>query len=130
MFKSFQLAIRTRLDWTTLLALSALCAAALLPGLISAQSVSTSAPNKSGGDGADTEAKNSVRAAWMNRSLSPQQRADLLLKEMTLDEKIAMVHGVGDPPLPVEGYAGYVPPNPRLGIPALRLADGRAGVAN
>ena len=47
---------------------------------------------------------------------------------MTLDEKITMVHGVD--PRPIEGYVGYVPGNIRLGIPALRLADGRAGVGN
>lgn len=65
---------------------------------------------------------------WMNRSLPAAQRADLLLRAMTLDDKIALVHGVARPQS--EGYAGYVPPNPRLGIPALKLADGRAGVGN
>ena len=64
----------------------------------------------------------------MRRSLTPEQRADLLLHAMTLDEKITMVHGVD--PRPIEGYVGYVPGNTRLGIPALRLADGRAGVGN
>jgi len=34
---------------------------------------------------------------WMDTSLSPDQRADLVLKEMTLDEKIATLHGVGMP---------------------------------
>lgn len=65
---------------------------------------------------------------WMNKTLSPEQRADLLLHAMTLDEKISMVHGVD--PRPIKGYVGYVPPIPRLSIPALRLADGRAGVGN
>ncbi len=65
---------------------------------------------------------------WLNKSLTPEQRTDLLLHAMTLDEKITMVHGVD--PRPIKGYVGYVPPNPRLGIPALRLADGRAGVGN
>ena len=64
----------------------------------------------------------------MSGSLTPEQRADLLLHAMTLDEKITMVHGVD--PRPIEGYVGYVPGNIRLGIPALRLADGRAGVGN
>src|SRR5438270_726461 len=53
---------------------------------------------------------------WMNRSLSPDQRASLVLKEMTLDEKISMLHGTGmkdlSPisPLAVHsnGGAGYV----------------------
>ena len=33
----------------------------------------------------------------MNTSLSPDQRADLVIKEMTLDEKVALLHGVGMP---------------------------------
>jgi beta-glucosidase len=32
---------------------------------------------------------------WMNTSLSPDQRADLVLKQMTLDEKISLLHGNG-----------------------------------
>ncbi len=28
---------------------------------------------------------------WMNASLSPDERADLVLKEMTLDEKVALL---------------------------------------
>jgi beta-glucosidase len=67
---------------------------------------------------------------WMNRALSAEQRADLLLHAMTLNDKIALVHGVSRKTYPFEGYAGYVPPNPRLGIPALKEADGRAGVGN
>jgi beta-glucosidase len=65
---------------------------------------------------------------WMNLSLTAEQRADLLLHAMTVDEKITMVHGVD--PRPIPGYVGFVAANPRLGIPALRLADGRAGVGN
>jgi beta-glucosidase len=65
---------------------------------------------------------------WMNKADSPEQRAALLVKAMTLDEEISMMHGVK--PMPVEGYAGYAPAIPRLGIPALAEADGRAGVGN
>ena len=71
---------------------------------------------------------NASTRPWMRRSLTAEQRADLLLHAMTLDEKITMVHGVD--PMPIHGYVGYVPGNARLGIPALRLADGRAGVGN
>jgi beta-glucosidase len=49
-----------------------------------------------------------------------------LLKQMTLDEKIALVHGTRDPK--GLGQAGYWPGLPRLGIPPLRLADGPPGV--
>ncbi|MET9962633.1 glycoside hydrolase family 3 C-terminal domain-containing protein [Streptomyces sp. NPDC006326] len=53
-------------------------------------------------------------------------RIDALLDELTLEEKTSLLHGARDPaPL---GQAGYVPGVPRLGIPALRLADGPAGV--
>lgn len=66
---------------------------------------------------------------WMNKSLSPDARADLLIQQMTLDEKIQMVHGVigGQGSL---GGAGFVPGIPRLGIPDLQMTDGRSGVAN
>jgi beta-glucosidase len=30
---------------------------------------------------------------WMDTSLSPDQRADMVLKQMTLDEKILLMHG-------------------------------------
>ncbi len=62
------------------------------------------------------------------------QRADLLLAQMTQDEKIQLIYGAGgpvtnNPPLP-RGAAGYVPGIPRLGIPNLYLADGSVGVGN
>jgi beta-glucosidase len=74
--------------------------------------------------------------AWMNQKLSPDQRADLVLKEMTLDEKIGLLHGTGMEglgpvsPLAVHsnGGAGYVPGIPRLGIPAIQMSDAAYGV--
>ena len=32
---------------------------------------------------------------WSDMRLAPDQRADLVIKEMTLDEKISLLHGVG-----------------------------------
>ena len=32
---------------------------------------------------------------WMNSTLSPEERADLALKQLTLDEKLALLHGNG-----------------------------------
>ncbi len=63
---------------------------------------------------------------WMDTSLPPAQRASLLVAQMTLDEKIAMVHGTGQQ-IP---YVGNVTNNARLGIPALHLQDGPAGVGD
>jgi len=73
---------------------------------------------------------------WMDTSLTPDQRADLLIKEMTLDEKIATLHGVGmptDDPLTAENMpsnrgVGYEVGVPRLGIPGIDMSDAAYGV--
>ncbi|MCU7724397.1 glycoside hydrolase family 3 C-terminal domain-containing protein [Actinoplanes sp. KI2] len=62
---------------------------------------------------------------WTDTSLTPAARADLLLAAMTQAEKLTMMHGGGSC-----GYAGCVPANARLGIPALRLQDGPVGVGD
>ncbi|MFF3016178.1 beta-glucosidase [Streptomyces sp. NPDC057939] len=56
-------------------------------------------------------------------------RVDALLDRLTLDEKTALLHGAKDPDADADprGRAGYVAGVPRLGIPALRLADGPLG---
>ncbi len=73
---------------------------------------------------------------WSNPALSPDDRADLVVKQLTLDEKIQLVHGIGWGPLrqgdPVpadnNGGAGEVEGIPRLGIPSLQEADSAVGV--
>lgn len=73
---------------------------------------------------------------WADTSLSPDQRADLVMKELTQAEKIQLVHGIGWGPLregdPVpadnNGGAGQVLGIPRLGIPSLQQADSAVGV--
>ena len=73
---------------------------------------------------------------WMDASLPPDQRADRVLKEMTLDEKIGLVHGEGMPgwgkPRPNaylgNGGAGFVLGVPRLGIPMIQMSDAAYGV--
>lgn len=55
------------------------------------------------------------------------QRAAALVAQMTLDEKIQMVHGVGTQTGPLGG-AGYIPGIPRLGIPDYYIADSATGV--
>ena len=68
----------------------------------------------------------------MDKSLSPDKRADLLIEKMTLDEKLVFVHGNAGSLARLRslGGAGFVPGIPRLGIPDLQMTDGRSGVAN
>ena len=75
--------------------------------------------------------------AWRDRSLSPDARADAIVRAMTLDEKIQLLHGplgfayAGRPaPAGARGGAGFIAAVPRLGIPALQLNDGPLGVRN
>ena len=81
------------------------------------------------------------KGPWMNAKLPPDRRADMVIEQMTLDEKISLVHGAGfpgfGPPGDSEsakvlaranGGAGIVPGIPRLGIPDLNLADSAVGV--
>jgi beta-glucosidase len=58
----------------------------------------------------------------------PAVRAQGLVSQMTLDEKISLVHGTGF--ITGNGYTGFTPPIPRLGIPPFYLADGPNGVGN
>ncbi|OYQ31652.1 glycosyl hydrolase [Niveispirillum lacus] len=75
---------------------------------------------------------------WRNPSLSPDERARLLDAELTLDERIGLLHGPmalsfpGGPPLPARsvGGAGFIPGVPRLGIPALTETDASLGITN
>jgi len=74
---------------------------------------------------------------WMNPKLSPEERADMVLKQLTLDEKLALLHGNGmahasqwQMPLThlTNGGAGYVEDVKRLGIPPLVISDAGYGV--
>jgi beta-glucosidase len=72
---------------------------------------------------------------WMDKSLAPDTRADLMIKQMTLDEKIQLVHGIGwgvlrggaEVPANDNGGAGMVVGIPRLGLPDIQLADSAVG---
>jgi len=72
----------------------------------------------------------------MDSSLDPDTRADLMAREMTMDEKIQLVHGDGWGVLKKGSYvapnhnggAGFVPGIPRLHLPDLNLADSAVGV--
>ena len=74
---------------------------------------------------------------WMNPGLAPEERTELALKQLTLDEKLALLHGNGmahasqwQMPLThlANGGAGYVEGVPRLGIPPLVISDAGYGV--
>jgi beta-glucosidase len=81
-------------------------------------------------------AQSSKSFPWMNTSLSPDERAAMVMKEMTLDEKISLLHGTGMAglgplsPLHVEsnGGAGCVIGVPRLGIPNIQMSDAAYGI--
>src|SRR5258708_12881245 len=72
----------------------------------------------------------------MNSSLPPDERAARVGKEMTLDEKISVLHGTGmlgrsrmsRLSVNSNGGAGYVPGIPRLRIPAIQISDAAYGV--
>ena len=79
--------------------------------------------------GPKREAKRAPARPWMDKSVSPDQRADLVLKQLTLDEKVTLVHGTDGPRPPSWlGGAGFAPGLPRLGIPDVQSTDGRSGV--
>ncbi|MFD1950434.1 glycoside hydrolase family 3 C-terminal domain-containing protein [Sphingomonas arantia] len=82
---------------------------------------------------------------WMNATLTPDARVDLLLKEMTLDEKLQLTFGYfatsadwlktptknwAYPKDGLPGSAGIVPGIPRLGIPNQWQTDAGVGVAS
>ncbi|MGA8937692.1 MAG: glycoside hydrolase family 3 C-terminal domain-containing protein, partial [Acidobacteriaceae bacterium] len=85
---------------------------------------------------AQESAKATADMPWMNRSLDADTRADMMVKQMTLDEKIQLVHGIGWGPLRAGAYvpaadnggAGFVPGIPRLGLPDINLADSAVGI--
>ena len=53
-----------------------------------------------------------------------EARVEALLARMTLDEKIAQMHGTSPSP----GFSGRIAPNERLGLPAITMMDGPRGV--
>ena len=98
--------------------------AALIAALLSGAPLAASAPGLARTDGA---------SAARQRD---EARADALVKAMTLDEKLQLIHGYFPPmakpdhPIAMIPSAGHIPGIPRLGIPTLRESDASLGVAN
>ena len=86
---------------------------------------------------ASTVVAQHANSPWMNTQLPPEERAELVLKQLTLDEKLALLHGNGMAHAPqwqmplthlTNGGAGYVEGVKRLGIPPLLISDAAYGV--
>lgn len=67
-------------------------------------------------------------AAQSGPVVTGDPRVDKLLSQMTLQEKLTLIHGTQEDPKVYQGQAGYLAGVPRLGIPSLRFADGPPGV--
>jgi len=80
-----------------------------------------------------------VDQPWLNKNLSPAERATAMVKNMTMDEMLMMLHGPVAPTPCCEchkdgnitsrkcAYTGNVAPNTRLDIPPINMNDGPQG---
>jgi beta-glucosidase len=111
-------------------------AAAFAVAVVTVVSVLTALP----ANAAEAKAVTPVPAAertWMNTSLNAADRARLVLKAMTQEEKLNMVmsyfgsdiNGKKKHPNALPFSAAYVPGIPRLGLPAMFETDAGLGVA-
>lgn len=79
-----------------------------------------------------------IHGPWSSPKLDPAERAAKLMKAMTLDEKLMMLHGppkgkaaqCTHPMKETCAYVGNVAANNRLGIPPLNMNDGPQGFRN
>lgn len=96
----------------------------------------TVVPSRSAPYTLKADAGNALQYPWLDRALSSDVRAGLVLKQMTLDEKISLLHGTkwhGLDTMNLEvlhsnGGIGYVAGIPRLRIPGIQIADAGYGV--
>jgi beta-glucosidase len=110
--------------------LIALFAAVAMPAaaLTATASAATSSAGRGGhaGYGVTAVHAQSGSCPWVGSSAPVSAKVDEVLAQMTLPEKLAMIHGS----TPNAGYAGYVPGIPRLCVPALKLEDNASGVGD
>src|ERR1022692_628344 len=119
--------------WPSSLAVAVGLVFAALPASAQAPAGMPGAPGQGGRGGRGPPPP--VTGPWSDSTLSPDRRAELLLGQMTLDEKIAILHGAGgfgQAAVPgataSNGGAGFASAVPRLGIPAIQMADAAGGV--
>jgi beta-glucosidase len=94
-------------------------------GVVLATTVVAAPPALAAGTGQAPLPQPTAGRPWLNATLSPDERARVLLAQMTLPEKVDLMTGnQGEAP-----YAYYNAPIVRLGIPALKMADASAGIA-
>jgi beta-glucosidase len=77
-----------------------------------------------------------VKYSWQKEGLTADQKAEIVLNQMTEEEKFAWLSGPMAIPLGGEsipdgaiGSAAYYPAIPRLGIPAMQQSDASLGVS-
>jgi len=72
-----------------------------------------------------------VQGPWSDKTMDPSARAAALVANMTLDEKLAMLHGPDPKQCNISfsncAYVGNIVANPRLGIPPVTMNDGPQG---
>jgi beta-glucosidase len=78
--------------------------------------------------GMSTAAAASTKCPWMNKQLSPDVRARMVVKRMTLEQKIGQLYGRGD--ITHYGAANYIPGIPELCVPDQVSNDAGAGLGD
>jgi beta-glucosidase len=78
-----------------------------------------------------------AQQVWRNTRISAAQRADALLRAMTLDQKIQQIYNLPvvnfdlldeDPPCEFQRVGRHIEGIPELGIPTFRFANGGTGI--
>jgi beta-glucosidase len=108
---------------TTRRYVAAAAATALVLGLTAAGLTSAAAASRAG------HVARAASCPWVHSHAPAAVRARQLRRHMTLDDKLAMVDGVGYAS-GTSGYVGHIAANAALCIPGLNLEDGPQGVAD